>query len=111
MTITVTIPTSVIEWLKHGERGTSSETIISYLYEVPIAPYTSHPHDTSDVGRCIKLLWACPEVQARFEEMRGCSPVWDAYVNLWPQLVEHYRKKDWMNVYRICEKATEGATA
>lgn len=102
MNKTIQIPESVIEWLKTGRRGLSSETIISHLYQIPINQRQSHPYDTADVGRCIALLDACPEVRERFAEMQTRSTTWDAFVTHWPEIETQYHRENYQAVYDLC---------
>jgi hypothetical protein len=79
-------------WLHGSDRGISSNTIVEHLTGFPAlgggAP--SYPHDADDLGRCVRLLIACPELRARVLEMRTCSPVWAAMVDRWDELIAVY---------------------
>ena len=78
------IPSSVVNWLAGGERGISSETIVSHIWKLPKSRWGySHPHDPDDLKRCLLLLDASPETRARFDEMRDVSPEWAALVDRW----------------------------
>ena len=95
---TFDIPQSVVNWLTEGERGLSSESIVEYLYGLPVleghwrrfAPH--YPLDPSDLRRCLLLLADSPETAARFPRMRAVSPEWarlmDAWAGLERQLLE-----------------------
>ena len=74
-------------WLANGDRGISSEAIVSYLTGVNIGRiFNSHPSDTSDFGRCSKLLKACPEIKAKFYRMKEVSGIWEKLVENWDTL-------------------------
>lgn len=81
------IPESVMLWMAGGERGISSETIVSHIYGLPGPRWgKSHPHDPDDLYRCIKLLQGSPETADRFSEMRTASPEWRTLVDHWDEL-------------------------
>lgn len=84
---------AAIEWLAHGERGISSETIFSALTGVDAlrGGWQSHPHDPSDLGRCIKLLDSVPELQPLMYKMMHVSPHWFGLMSRWDELVALYR--------------------
>lgn len=80
---------ALINWLATGQRGTSSNTIVSHLtsYNANSKGFGhDHPHDPADLIRCRRLLEACPELAARFHLMRNVSPVWSALVDNWEDL-------------------------
>lgn len=78
----------VMNWLLNGERGSSSETIVSKMEGVPILSWRKdvHPSDPSDFNRCVKLLDEVPEYKQRLDEMRGVSQVWNELVDHWSEL-------------------------
>lgn len=82
------IPQSVLDWLAKGERGTSSETIVAFLWKLPITGRwgMTHPLDPSDLRRCLLLLQASPETRARLPEMNAVSPEWRGLVERWDEL-------------------------
>lgn len=83
------IPSSAVEWLASGERGTSSECIFYVMTGMPVGSYrcsTAHPSDPDDFKRCEKLLRKVPEFLSRFDEMRVVSPVWDKLVTNWNRI-------------------------
>jgi hypothetical protein len=74
-------------WLLHGERGASSETIVTHLTGVPITQRSSHPYDPSDFRRCERLLRAVPAAAIDLHRMSDLSPVWARFVAAWDELV------------------------
>lgn len=78
----------VMNWLLNGERGSSSETIVSKMEGVPIISWRKdvHPSDPSDFNRCVKLLECVPKYRKRLDEMRTVSPVWNELVEHWSEL-------------------------
>ena len=93
---TFDIPQSVVNWLAAGERGLSSESIVEYLYGLPIldghwrrsAPH--YPLDPADLRRCLLLLAESPETAAQFPRMREASPQWARLVDAWPDLERQF---------------------
>lgn len=84
---TQSIPQSVISWLAAGERGISSEAIVSHIWKLPVSRWgKSAPVDPDDLKRCLKLLEASPETKTRFSEMASASPEWKALVTRWGEL-------------------------
>lgn len=86
------VPPDVVRWLAFGERGVSSETIVSQLTGLQVRSL-SHPHDPDDLRRCVLMLDACPSLAARIGEMRSASPEWAALVDVWSELVESLRSE------------------
>jgi hypothetical protein len=79
-----------IAWLANGERGTSSNTIFTHLSGMDCVGRWggSHPLDPGDFRRCRLLLDQVPEFQARINELRTISPVWDRLVSSWMLLCD-----------------------
>jgi len=79
------------DWLASGERGISSEAIVSQLTGREIGrwrPGSDHPWDPDDFRRCELLLRAYPLARLVFPElMPSRSPVWAAMVERWDELV------------------------
>lgn len=79
-------------WLATGERGISSEAIVSHLTGVPVGGRRwaggDHPYDPDDFWRCERLLRAVPLARLAFPLMASRSPVWSALVEAWDELVE-----------------------
>jgi hypothetical protein len=77
-------------WLAAGEKGISSCVLFRRLSGVTPKQIsdteTGHPHDPDDLRRCLLLLDAVPEFQARLPEMANVSPYWAALVPHWDRL-------------------------
>lgn len=57
-------------WALSGDTGTSSEALCGFMTGNPTGRwYTGPPSDSSDRGRCIRLLELIPEWIARLPEM------------------------------------------
>lgn len=87
---TVTLPLDNFNgWLAHGERGISSEAIVSQLTGVPISQWrtsSDYPHDPADFRRCQLLLNAVPMARLMFPQMRSRSPQWARLVDAWDEI-------------------------
>lgn len=77
-------------WLASGERGVSSEAIVSHLTGEPVGRYRigdDYPFDPSDFRRCEVLLRHVPLARLTFPAMASRSPIWAALVAEWDELV------------------------
>ena len=78
----------IIAWMAGGDTGLSSETIALWISQRATlkrwGPYT--PSDPSDLGRCLRLLRAIPELRDRMGEMAECSPRWAHMLTYWHEI-------------------------
>ena len=76
------------EWLASGERGVSSNAIVSRLTGTQVGRAWSgnHPHDPDDFRRCQLLLNAHPLAVVEFHAMRSVSPQWARLVDSWDEI-------------------------
>lgn len=77
-------------WLAGGERGLSSECMVSTLTGVPVSRFGStsdFPRDPSDLVRCEKLLRTVPLARPYLPTMATVSDTWAALVEHWDELV------------------------
>lgn len=63
----------VIEWATGSDTGASSNALCRFMLGIKSDRY-SHPLDTSDRGRCIRLLNLIPEWWDRLDEMASIPP-------------------------------------
>lgn len=78
-------------WLAFGERGISSEAIVSRLTGHPILGShwsSTYPHDPADFRRCQLLLNAVPLARLMLPAMRAESPQWSRLVDAWDEIHE-----------------------
>lgn len=79
-------------WLASGERGISSEAIVSQLTGSRVGrgyPGSDHPYDPGDFRRCELLLRDYPLARLIFPSaMPSRSEVWARMVEHWDELVE-----------------------
>lgn len=86
------ITSEMVAWLARGERGLSSNVIFSRLTGVDALSQrwssreSHHPWDPGDLGRCRKLLEACPKLQSKLTLMADLSPAWMVLVKAWDEL-------------------------
>lgn len=83
------VPATLVDWLANGERGVSSNTIVTHLTGIDAMgnwPCKSHPLDPDDLHRCRLLLERCPELLERFPMMGTLSPIWKRLVEEWGAL-------------------------
>lgn len=81
------ITENINNWLKNGERGLSSEAIVSHLTGIHISQRErEHPRDPADLNRCVKLLESAPELRKEMHHMRDVSDIWAKLVDSWDHL-------------------------
>lgn len=82
------LSTKIVAWMAGGDTGLSSETIAFWISARKTSdrwgPYT--PSDPADLGRCLRLLRAIPELRERFSEMADCSPAWRQMLTYWNEI-------------------------
>lgn len=78
-------------WLNWGERGLSSDSIVSRITGAPIGSTrrigSSHPYDPDDFRRCELLLREVPEAREHMHLLAADCPLWAALVGAWDELV------------------------
>ena len=79
-------------WLRDGDRGTSSDAIVTKLTGLNLCkPWEMYsPSDPSDFERCLKLLIAVPELIPQMHEMIDVSPQWKQIITHWDELTQLY---------------------
>lgn len=88
------ISQAAAKWLVVGERGVSSNTIMSVLSGLLIQTmYHNHPHDPDDFKRCEKLLREVPELREQLPLMADVSLVWARLVERWDEIVTSLEKE------------------
>lgn len=92
------LPAALVEWLKTGERGMSSDAMCKAIFGIPADAGTDHPHDPDDLSRSIKFLdAACSAGADRLElagRMREVSPEWRALAEHWQELEESFATEE-----------------
>ncbi len=100
----MTDPERRAAWLKLHDNGLSSQCIADRM--CGWITTVTHPWDGADFGRCERLLILYPEWRARLDEMRAVSPVWDALVSRWSDIVDAWRHD--MDLYKRTPRAKDG---
>lgn len=79
-----------IEWLRTGERGSSSLALSSLFFGLPersVVDDAPAPRDASDLRRCVLFLEQTGTT-GRIGEAAAMSPAWAAIAPRWEELVE-----------------------
>jgi len=94
------IPAAVVEWLRNGQRGLSSEALCKHFFgELAFGVMANagehHPADPADLNRCLMFLDAAfgTRTPVQMDSVRSISPYWDAYVDHWTELVSLFEKE------------------
>lgn len=85
------LPMSIFsDWLWKGERGVSSEAIVSQLTGSRPTRFDrgfDHPYDQDDFRRCELMLRSVPLARLVFGQMSARSRAWAALVPIWDDVV------------------------
>jgi hypothetical protein len=95
------------DWLRSCDTGNSSKTIYSVLAGLPgVLPSggPSLPRDSSDFGRCMRLVERFPPYRDRLGEVVVKYPKWKSIVDRWDELTTSYRAGDHDQVDDIIER-------
>jgi hypothetical protein len=80
-----------MRWLASGERGESSNTMVTHLTGIKAhGRYgrNTEPSDPDDLNRCRKLLEQVPELLPLLPKMATCSGPWAQLVAHWQELCD-----------------------
>lgn len=86
------LPPTMAEWLRTGDRGQSSNAMCKRIFGIPQSAGGSHPHDPSDLHRCVQFLDAAG-AHAQVAMMADVSPEWERLVEHWDELVMMLRQE------------------
>jgi len=75
-------------WLSGFDTGMSSTALAMTVLGVPVTP--SHPHDPSDLGRCLRLIERVPEAREAVDKLAATDPYWAALAVEWDALKASY---------------------
>ena len=88
------ISEDLLKWIASGDRGASSETIVTKLAGIDLAHGCScEPHDPSDFRRCLLLLDAVPELKSKLDKMKEVSNYWRLLIENWNELEKMYHEE------------------
>jgi hypothetical protein len=85
----------MVFWIRHGERGTSSEVIFETLSGNLLQTESwgySTPSDASDFSRCFELLSLIPEWKPRLIEVAEKHRHWKLIVEHWEELENLFKE-------------------
>lgn len=84
-----------IEWLLSGDTGVSSKTICAVMTGSKMTNCFGPdvPYDSSDFGRCYRLLQHFPEWRARMPEVATAYPMWGPMVEAWDEMTALYERR------------------
>jgi hypothetical protein len=80
-------------WRASDDTGLSSKYMACVLNGDGPGCENNRPWDPSDLGRCIRLLEACPELRPNLDRLKDSGPVWKAFVEHWDELESLYREE------------------
>lgn len=83
----------VTQWLQSDATGLSSLFMCYVLTGKGRGRQNNHPHDPSDLNRCIGLLDAAPELRSQIIKMKEHGPVWSALIDHWDELESLLREE------------------
>ena len=81
----------VLEWLAGPDTGLSSEAMAFCRLGIERRGHwdgTEHPHDPSDLNRCLLLVEQVPEVRDAFGDIACLSDEWNMIIDHWDELRE-----------------------
>jgi hypothetical protein len=81
--------TQCLEWLASGDCGISSKTMLYAITGIPTDRH-DHPHDISDVGRCVRMLRKLPFLRPKIEAVTEKFPHWMPFIDCWQHLERLY---------------------
>lgn len=90
----------LVKWFLSGDTGVSSKAIVSQMTGIEAKDsFSDYPFDTSDFGRCYRLMKIVPEFRARISEMASRSERWAALAACWDEL-DHLYETDETACYK-----------
>ncbi|MBS0918113.1 hypothetical protein [Providencia rettgeri] len=91
-------------WLASDDVGASSRYMASVL-SGQFSATNRYPLDGADLGRCIRLLVAVPELASQLHEMKACSPQWSAVIDNWDKWKGLYEAGEGKELYQEMKSA------
>lgn len=108
---TITLPAGAAEWLRHGERGLSSEAIFSHLTGLTLSRWGAAltPADPDDLRRCRLLLEQVPTLRAELHRMAETGTCWARLVPRWDEVCALMDEEapDWRGGHGSAPKTAE----
>lgn len=82
-----------VAWLRGGDTGMSSETILEVMTGIPVKRHDI-PYDPADFGRCYRLLKQFPEWKPRLRKVAERFPKWTPFVDNWSEMEKIYERDE-----------------
>lgn len=82
---------NLIAWFAGDDTGLSSKHMAAV--SAGVSGNGNHPHDPSDLGRCIRLVHNVPEIRAAFPAIAASGPKWKTVITHWDELVSLYAQE------------------
>lgn len=96
----------LVAWFAGNDTGLSSEHMAAVAAGVP--GNGNHPHDPSDLGRCIRLVQRVPWIRSAFPEIAASSAAWKKVIDHWDELYSLYSDecagRDYFYAPRTCSR-------
>ncbi|KKM25387.1 hypothetical protein LCGC14_1595440 [marine sediment metagenome] len=94
----------LLKWFCIGDVGTSSRAIVFVMcglshVDILKDDWSPYPHDSSDFGRCYKLLKVFPEWKKRITEMECLGEIWRRIALAWEELEKLYKQEKHEELY------------
>lgn len=80
---------SWMNWLASHDTGVSSKTMFSAITGVP-TDACDIPYDIADVGRCVRMLRALPDLRPQIEKVMIKHKEWMPFIDCWKELERRY---------------------
>lgn len=82
-----------VAWLRGGDTGSSSETILEVMTGIPVKKHDI-PYDPADFGRCYRLLKQFPEWKPQLRKVAERFPIWTPFVDNWTTMEKIYERDE-----------------
>lgn len=93
-----------LRWAAGDDTGMSSKAIMAVMTGNKPKDWDCYPRDSSDFGRCYRLLALIPEWRPRIKKMATVGKEWAALVDRWDDIEALYKAEDWKGVYALIQK-------
>lgn len=93
-------------WLASDDVRMSSKFMASVLSGQFHAEFAI-PYDPEDLGRCLRMIQAAPELTPRIDEMRKHGPMWTAVADKWDRWTAMINEEQYQALYeemRACRQ-------
>jgi len=95
---------ALAQWFIGNDTGNSSKYMAAVFLAGKRLDGYSEPRDSHDLGRCIRLIEAVPEVKGCFPILRTVSPTWGTFIDHWDELVAAYNIAPFPDCFELMKK-------